>query len=185
MEFPLPKYRNLYISKQIDQDSVNAITRDIIAISEDDKLLRRIYPCYGIEYSPKPIKIFIDSYGGNVYQYLGLINIMMSCETDVDTIVTGCAMSAAFTIAICGKKRMCYKDSTFLHHQISSTADGSLQDMADKVYNLQLLQNRITGIVLSKTKITVAQLGECHRLKKDWYMTADESLSLGVIDEII
>jgi ATP-dependent Clp protease, protease subunit len=185
MEFPLPKYRNLYISKQIDQDSVNAITRDIIAIEEDDRLLKDIYPSYGISYQPKPIKMFIDSFGGSVYQYLGLINIMMNCKTHIHTITTGCAMSAAFSIAICGHRRFSYKDSTFLYHQLSCSVDGTLKEMADKVYQYSILQKRLQDIVLSKTKITSKKLDEVYHVKTDWYMNANEALKLGVIDEIL
>lgn len=185
MEFPLPKPRNLYIAKQIDQDSVNAVTRDIISITEDDKLLKKVYPAYGIEYTPLPIKIFIDSYGGHVYQTFGLINVMLNNSTPVHTIVTGCAMSGGFLIAICGSKRMCYKDSTLLYHQLSSGVSGTLKEMSDEVFEKTKLQGQIESIVLAKTKITKQKLKQVYFNKTDWYIDAKEGMRLGIIDEII
>ncbi len=89
----LPKDRNIYFTKQVDQSSIGDLTKHIIEINEDDKHLKKVYSVYGIEYKPKPIKIYIDSYGGAVYQCFGLLSVMERSKTPIHTIVTGCAMS--------------------------------------------------------------------------------------------
>ena len=40
-------------------------------------------------------------------------------------------------------------------------------------------------IVLNNTKIQPKQLRQIHRERREWYMTAEEALELGVIDEIL
>lgn len=109
---PLPKERNLYFTSQVDQASIAAISKSILEINANDEILRKQYAIYGIEYNPKPIKIYIDSYGGYVYQCFGLLSIMETSKTPIHTIVTGAAMSCGFMMAIHGHKRfrlqVCY-----------------------------------------------------------------------------
>ena len=109
---PLPKERNIYFTRQVDQSSIGDLTKQIIEINEDDKHLRKLYDVYGIDYTAKPINIYIDSYGGAVYQCFGLISVMERSKTPIHTIVTGCAMSCGFMILISGHKRFAHKLST-------------------------------------------------------------------------
>ena len=95
---PVPKVRNLYLPKQVDQASMNELTKSIIEINEDDEHLKKLYGVYGLIYDPKPIKIYIDSYGGKVYQCFGLIGVMENSLTPIHTVVTGAAMSCGFII---------------------------------------------------------------------------------------
>jgi ATP-dependent Clp protease protease subunit len=92
INLPEPKERNLFLAKQVDQDSINQISKAIIAINEDDEYVSKIYNAHDFEYKPKPIKLYIDSYGGLVYQCMGLLGIMKASKIPVHTIVTGCAM---------------------------------------------------------------------------------------------
>ena len=82
-----PKERNLYLAKQVDQSSINEITKSIIEICENDEYLIKLYALHDIIYKPKPIKLYIDSYGGHVYQCLGLLGVMKNAKTPVHTIV--------------------------------------------------------------------------------------------------
>ena len=70
---PVPKQRNLYLPKQVNQASMNDLVKSIVDINEDDDHLEKLYQVYGLQYNKKPIKIYIDSYGGAVYQCFGLI----------------------------------------------------------------------------------------------------------------
>jgi ATP-dependent Clp protease protease subunit len=182
---PLPKERNIYFTKQVDQSSIGELTRSIIEINEDDKHLKKLYSVYEIEYLPKPIKIYIDSYGGAVYQCFGLLSVMERSKTPIHTIVTGCAMSCGFLILISGHKRFAHKMSTPLYHQVSSGAFGKIQDMEEKLEEAKRLQKQIEDFTKSKTKIGKKKLREILENKKDWYMTADEALELGVVDSIL
>ena len=47
------------------------------------------------------------------------------------------------------------------------------------------LQTQIEDYTKSRTKIAKKKLREILENKKDWYMTADEALELGVVDEIL
>ncbi len=182
---PLPKKRDLFFIKQVDQASIGDITQRIIEINQDDEHLKKVYSIYGLKYEPEPIKIYIDSYGGYVYQCFGLLSVMERSVTPIHTIVTGCAMSCGFMMLISGHKRFAHKLSTPLYHQVSSGAFGTVKEMEEKIEESKRLQEQLESIVKEKTNISKKKLKEIFDTKKDWYMTSEEALSLGVVDEIL
>jgi len=182
---PKPKVRNLYLPEQVTQESMNKLTKSIIDINEDDSYLIKLYGINGVVYSPQPIKLYIDSYGGAVYQCFGLLGVMSKSETPIHTVVTGAAMSCGFMILISGHRRFGYSLSTPLYHQVSSGFRGKVQDMEQSLEQTKKLQKKIEEITLTKTNISKKKLKEILKNKVDWYMTAEEALDLGVIDEII
>lgn len=182
---PLPKARNLYLTKQVDQASMGELTKQILEINEDDEFLKRLYNLHGLSYEAHPIKMHIDSYGGMVYQCFGLLGVMESSVTPIHTIVTGCAMSCGFMILIHGDKRFGYKHATPLYHQVSGGVIGTVKDIEQKFAQSKVLQKKTEQMTLDKTNITKKKLKKIFDKKIDWYMTAEEALSLGVIDEII
>ena len=182
---PLPKKRDLFFTKQVDQSSIGELTQKIIEVNQDDEHLKKIYNVYGLTYNPEPIQIYIDSYGGSVYQCFGLLSVMERSQTPIHTIVTGCAMSAGFMILISGHKRFAHKLSTPLYHQVSSGAIGTVKEMEEKLEESKRLQKQLEDIVKEKTDITKKKLREIFDTKKDWYMTSEEALELNVVDEIL
>lgn len=184
-QLPLPKDRNLYLAKQVDQESMNKLTKSILEINQNDEYLSKLYAVHDLEYKPKPIKLYIDSYGGAVYQCFGLLGVMEKSTTPVHTIVTGAAMSCGFMILICGHKRFGYSMSTPLYHQVSTGFWGTVKDLEDHLEETKRLQKKIEDITLEKTQISRKKLTEILKRKADWYMSAEDALSLGVIDEIV
>lgn len=182
---PLPKERNLYFTKQVDQSSIADLTQSILEVNRNDEYLTKLYAVHGLDYKPNPIKIYIDSYGGYVYQCFGLLSVMDSSKTPVHTILTGAAMSCGFMMLIHGHKRFAYRNGTAMYHQVSSGAWGKLKEMEEDLAETQRLQKRIMELTVKKTKISLAKLEENFRIKHDWFMDADEALLNGVIDEII
>ena len=139
----LPKNRDLFFTKQVDQSSIGELTQKIIEINQDDEHLKKLYKVYGLDYNPEPIKLYIDSYGGLVYQCFGLLSVMERSQTPIHTIVTGCAMSCGFMILISGHKRFAHKLSTPLYHQVSSGTFGTVKEMEEKVEHSKKLQNQL------------------------------------------
>lgn len=182
---PLPKDRNLYFTKQVDQSSIADLTQSILEINKNDEYLRRLYAVYGLTYVPAPIKIYIDSYGGYVYQCFGLLSVMDSSETPIHTILTGAAMSCGFMMLIHGHKRFAYRNGTAMYHQVSSGAWGKLKEMEEDLEETRRLQKRIMELTVKRTKISLAKLEDNFARKHDWFMDAEEALLNGVIDEIV
>jgi ATP-dependent Clp protease protease subunit len=116
---------------------------------------------------------------------MGLLGVMGKSETPIHTIVTGAAMSCGFMILICGHERFGYVHSTPLYHQVSTGFYGKVKDMEENLEETKRLQKKIEEITVAKTRISEKKLKEVLKNKTDWFMTAAEALSLGVIDKIL
>lgn len=184
-ELKLPLDRNIFFCEQVDQESINKVTKRIIEINENDKYLKELYHLSGIEYRPKPIKVWIDSYGGNVYQIMGLVGIIEFSETEVYTIATGAAMSCGFVLLISGHKRFALPHATPMYHQVSSIAASTVQDMEEDLNETKRLQKWIEDLTLRRTKISKSKLAEIRKTKFNWFFTQSEMLSYGIVDSII
>ena len=185
METVKPKERNLFLAQQVDQESIAKITKDIIDINENDEYLKKVYAIDGLTYDPAPIKLYIDSYGGYVYQCMGLLSIMEASKVPVHTIVTGVAASCGFLIAITGHERFGYPKSTFMYHQVSSGTFGTIKEMEEDIMETKRLQDMIEEITLEKTGISKKKLEKIYNSKKNLWIGSEEALKFGVIDEIL
>jgi len=185
IQIPKPKDRDLYLAQQVDQGSINALTKSIVEINTSDREIEKIASLYGFSYTPEPIKIWIDSYGGYVYQCLGLLGIIDNSLTPVHTIVTGCAMSCGFLISISGHKRFGFSKSTYLYHQVSGGTFGKVKDMEEEILETKRLQKIIEEHTIEKTRIDPEKLKSVYEQKKDWIIDSKQALKYGVIDEII
>ena len=184
-DFPKLKERCLFFNSQVDQESIGNLTQDIIGINEQDEYLKKYYEIHNLIYVPKPIQIYIDSYGGEIYSCFGLLSIIKTSKTPVWTIATGTAMSCGFLILISGHKRFAYSLSTVMLHQAASGFHGKVRDMEDDLIETKRLQSKIEDIIMEKTKITRAKLDKIYKQKIDWYLTLDDMIKFGVIDEPI
>ena len=182
---PAPKLRKIFFSKAVDQSSIEIVSKEIILINEDDRYLEKLYKLDDLNYKAKPITIYIDTYGGTVYQIFGLMSIMEKSVTPIHTICTGVAMSCGFMMLIYGHKRFCYELGTPLYHQISNLIGGKIEDLKQEMDELNRVQNKWEELTIRKTKISKEVLDKNRKEKIDWFMTAEEALKLGVIDEII
>lgn len=185
IELVNPMARNLYLAQQVDQESMNKISKSIIEIRENDEFLKKFYVLFNLDYNPAPIVLHIDSYGGAVYQCFGLLSIMKSKGTPVNTVVTGCAMSCGFMIAIHGHHRKVHENATLMYHQVSSRVGGTAKDIEEEVIEVKRLQEKIEDMTKAYTKITSKQLEKVYKKKKDWYLDAKEAVKWGCADEIV
>lgn len=131
----------------------------------------------------KPIKIYIDSPGGNLTDTFMIIDAMKMSKTPIWTIATGCTYSGGFFSFIAGHKRFAYPHSSFLYHEGSTSNGGTSSQFANfaAFYKKQL--DQLKDIVLDNTSIDEEKYKEIH--KEDFWLTAEEALELNICDEII
>lgn len=185
MQIDTPKERNLFFSAQFDQKTIMELSKSIVDINDNDDLLAEQYKPYGIKIERKPIKIFIDSYGGAVYQCLGLVGIIENSKTPVHTICTGAAMSCGFILLLAGHKRFAYPHATMMYHQISSGANMKIQDIVEDLKECERLQKWLEDLTVRKTKLKRKALVKNRACKVDWYFTSKQALEYKIIEEIL
>ena len=132
---------------------------------------------------PPPIKLFINSPGGGVYDSLMIANKIQSSKIPVHTIVDGYAASGASIISVSGGRRFMHKNSTILIHQLSSWFGGKFEELKDDMENATKLMTMIVDHYMQNTKLPKRELEKL--LKRDLLLTSDQCLKFGFVDEII
>ena len=94
------------------------------------------------------------------------------------------AASAASLISMVGHKRFITKNSFMLIHELRSGIEGTYSDIMDEKENCDKLMNVIKRIYLERSagKLDSDILEKI--LKRDIILSADESLTYGLVDEI-
>ena len=106
-------------------------------------------------------------------------------KTPVHTYVYGLAASMSLLIAVSGHRRYAGRLSTFMYHSVSTHIDGHLEHLKNRVDETQRLQNIYDEYILSKTKLHTDELHRVQEHQRNWYLSPDEALSFGIIDEIV
>ena len=183
LQLPDPMLRDYY------QDEANRIfwlNTDIGETSLD--LVRMIINCNKEDKdkpveSRTPIKIFINSNGGDVQVMLTIVKTIEASKTPVYTINFCNSMSAAAEILAAGHKRYAMPGTCVMVHSGSCFYGGTMEQAESYKKYVDTLTRRATETFLENTKIDAKTLKK--KGASDWYMTEDDALQYGVIDEII
>lgn len=127
----------------------------------------------------------IQSFGGNVFAGLSGMDTILEARDviPVNTIVDGCAASAATFLSIVGTRRYIRRNSYMLIHQLSSGMWGKYAEIKDEVTNLDMLMDSIRNMYGTYTKVPKTEIDKI--LKKDLWWDAKKCLKYGLVDEII
>jgi ATP-dependent Clp protease protease subunit len=167
--------RELFLAEVVDDDVIYDIAHHIIRFNREDKDVP-------VE-QRKPIKIYINSYGGDLIAINSVISTIKLSKTPVYTYNLGKAFSAGGLLLIAGHKRFTFADSVVLIHQGSSGASGTTSQVIDQVEFQKRQEERVKAFILGATKITPEQYKD--KFKEEWFFFGDESIELGVTDELI
>jgi ATP-dependent Clp protease protease subunit len=119
--------RKIIINGEITEDIVETAMLQILKWNEVDM--------DKLPEARKPIRILLNSPGGNVSEGLVLCNIIENSKTEIHITTLGTAASMGAYIAMAGTKghRKCYEFSTFLIHSGSMVVAGNSDDVESTV----------------------------------------------------
>ena len=129
-----------------------------------------------------PIKVYINTMGGDTIETLHCCDLMELSTTPVHTICQGKANSSGGYLLMAGHRRFAYKHSTFLIHSGSVGMGGRTDTVMDYAETIKKLNKKIKAFVISKTNLT-AEVYDSH-YRVEWTMDSDEMIECGIIDEI-
>ena len=133
----------------------------------------------------KDITLHIDSPGGSVKSGLSIVDVMDYVSSDIVTINTGMAASMGSILLGAGTKgkRHSLRFSKVMLHQVSSGAYGNIQDMKISMAETEKYNKILFGLLGQYTDKDAEQVLEDSA--RDMWLTADEALAYGIIDNII
>lgn len=178
MEKPELKKRNLVLCGRIGSGDVKDAMKSIFEINEDDDQKEELYK----EWKREPIRLFVHSYGGDVYAGLALIDVIKHSKTPVHTICVGACMSMAFWIWLSGKKCLIGEHGTLMFHDISTFAWGKTEEVKQDLQEALRLQQQLVEEVVSQSLVKEETLRDYISRKAEWYIPAKEALALKLAD---
>lgn len=133
----------------------------------------------------KDITLHIDSPGGSVKSGLSIVDVMDYVSSDIVTVNTGMAASMGSILLGAGTKgkRCSLRFSKVMLHQVSSGAQGNIQDIRITLKESEKYNDILFGLLGSYTDKTPEQVKE--DATRDLWLTAEEALAYGIIDKII
>ena len=183
LQLPDPDLRDFY---QDEQDRVFWVSGEI-----NEKLLdlvKMIMRCNredkGIPVAKRtPIKVFIDSPGGDVCALWTTIKAIEISKTPVYTINYCTAFSAGADLLASGHKRYALPGTSVMVHSGSCVYGGTVEQAENMKKHFDKLGKKVVDYFLARTKIDPKVYKR--KAPNDWYFDEDEALENGVIDEII
>ncbi len=196
-----PNARTIYISSELNGDSLCQFKKDLdtlIAVDEDvyndniralGEIDKSLVDAYKKNVKFPPIYIDISCPGGGVYQGFAIYDIL--CRVNAEkkhkliARMSGYAASMATIIMLGCDERIANENTRFMIHSVSSFNYGKQQDLEDDLEETKELSRMMKQIYTSKTKLTIDKLEEIDKYKKDWWLSSQEALELGLITKII
>ncbi|MDR1169358.1 MAG: ATP-dependent Clp protease proteolytic subunit [Prevotellaceae bacterium] len=133
----------------------------------------------------KDLQIYLNSPGGSVSAGLGIYDTMQIINSDVATICTGMAASMGAVLLAAGKngKRSALPHSRILIHQPLGGAEGQASDIEIAAREIIKTKQELYKILSQHTGQTIEKIEKDS--DRDYWMTSEEALQYGMIDEIM
>lgn len=133
----------------------------------------------------RDINLYINSPGGSVTAGLAIYDTIQYIKPDVQTISLGQASSMAALLLACGTagKRFALPSSRILIHQPWGGVQGQAKDIGIQAREILRLKTLIIERFAAHTGKTSAVVEK--DLERDYYMSADEAVSYGLVDKIL
>ena len=133
------------------------------------------------------ITFFINSPGGVVTAGMAIYDTMQFIKPDVCTVVMGQACSMGSLLATAGApgKRRMLPNARHMIHQPSGGAGGQATDMEIQVNEIIKMKKNLTQLYVTHNSKGKSFQEFHYAMERDNFMSAQEALDFGLIDEII
>jgi len=164
------KTRTILLSGEINKDLAEKTVRQLLLLEDmgDD-----------------PIRIFIDSPGGDADAGYAIFDMIRFVKPDVWTIGMGLVASAAAIIQLAAPKerRVGLPNSHYLIHQPLSGIRGVATDIEIHAKELDKLKERINKLIADETGVKFEQVEM--DTDRDFWMNAEEAVKYGLISRVV
>ncbi len=164
------KTRTILLSGEINKDLAERTIRQLLLLEDmaDD-----------------PIRIFIDSPGGDADAGYAIFDMIRFVRPPVWTIGMGLVASAASIVQIAAprERRIGLPNSHYLIHQPLSGIRGVATDIEIHARELDKLRERINRLIATETGVSFEQVEK--DTDRDFWMNSEEAVKYGLISRVV
>jgi ATP-dependent Clp protease protease subunit len=133
----------------------------------------------------KPIRMYINSPGGQVYAGMAIYDTMQQVECPVSTVAVGFTASFGTVLLTAGTAGMRYAlpNATIHMHQPLGGAQGQASDIAIQAQEILRLRTTLNGILSKHTGQPVEKIEQ--DTDRDIYMSAQDAKEYGLVDQVL
>jgi len=169
----LLKDRIIFLSEDVNHVTASLVIAQMLFLESEDP--------------DKEISFYINSPGGSITDGMAIVDTMNYIKCPVSTICIGLAASMGSVLLACGAKgkRYATPNSEVLIHQplISGGLSGQTTEIKIHADHMVKTREKLNKLLSEKTGQSLEQIEK--DTERDHYMTAEEALKYGLIDEII
>ncbi len=167
----LLKERIVILGTQVNEESANLTVAQLLYLDREDP--------------ERPIQMYIQSPGGEVYAGLAIYDAMQQVNAPVSTVAVGRTASFGTVILTAGQHGMRYAlpSATIHMHQPFGGVQGQVTDMMIHVSEYQRLKDYVNEIFVKHTGRDKADIQR--DLERDIYLSPQQAVDYGLIDRVL
>ena len=162
--------RTIILSGEVDKDLAEKVVTQLLLLEAA---------------GDEPIKIFIDSPGGDLDAGYAIFDMIRFVKPDVYTIGMGLVASAGALILLAAPKeyRLGFPNSHYLIHQPLSGIRGVATEIEIHAKELEKLRIKLNGLISEETGQDISKVEK--DTDRDFWMNAEESAEYGLVSKIL
>jgi len=167
----LLKDRILLLGQGVDDEVANVLVAQLLYLANEDPT--------------KDITLYINSPGGSVSAGMAIYDTMQFVPCDVSTVCFGMAASMGAFLLGAGTpgKRRALPNARIMIHQPLGGAQGQAADIEIQAKEILFIREVLNTYIAEYTGQTKDKIeSDCDR---DFFMTAEEAVDYGIIDEVV
>lgn len=166
----LLKTRSILLSGEIDKEMAESVIKQMLILEGE---------------SDEPIKIFINSPGGDVDAGYAIFDMARFITAPVTMIGMGLVASAAALVllAVPKEQRIALPNSTYLIHQPMSGMRGVATDIEIHAQHLEKLREKLDKLIAQETGKSLEEVRS--DTERDHWLSADEAEDYGLVSRIV
>lgn len=167
----LLKDRIIFLADEVNDVTASLVVAQILFLESEDPT--------------KDINLYINSPGGSVVSGMAIYDTMQYVKCDISTICMGMAASmGAFLLAGGTKgKRFALPNAEIMIHQPSGGAQGQATEIKIAAEHILKTKKKMNEMLAANTGQPIEVIER--DTERDNYMTAQEALEYGLIDQVI
>ena len=171
-EIPFDDY-NHFFTGNVDGDSIEKTIRWIMMGAQNPS-------------AKHPMKLYVNSDGGNLTDAFALMDVMRTSPVPIATVGMGNLMSSAFMIFAAGTKgqRAIAKNTSIMIHQFNHEYAGKYHDMKAYAEEIDRINYRMVAELARTSGLTEQEVGTKLLKPSDVWLTAEQLVELGFADII-